>query len=159
LLLLYLLKQSLFFSKSIMVNLVLNDYTSKPKLPIFNLTMAMAWNIFTILLFSRTSIAKSSIDLGVRFCRVSSLKLSLDDTVYPTSIILDQPLKLFLLLTLIYSVTPKLRVVYEHWMMVLWKPPLVLEIVIINIDLSMFQIKKLTKFYKFVQISCEIQIS
>ncbi len=42
--------------------------------------MAMAWNISTILLLSRTSIAKSSIDLGVRFCGVSSLNPSLDDT-------------------------------------------------------------------------------
>ncbi len=57
-----------------MVNLVFNDCTSKPKLPIFRLTMAMAKNIFTFLLLSRTLATTSSTNLGLRFYGVSSLK-------------------------------------------------------------------------------------
>jgi hypothetical protein len=62
-----------------MVNLVFDDYTSKPKLPIFSLIKTIAWNISVVLLFSKTSIAVSSTNLGVRFYGVSSLNSFLND--------------------------------------------------------------------------------
>lgn len=69
------------FSHSTMViDMVFNVFTFKPKLPIFKLIMAMAWNIFTILLLSRTLATISSTYLGVNFCDVSSLDSSFDDT-------------------------------------------------------------------------------
>jgi hypothetical protein len=62
-----------------MVNLVFNDLTSKPKLPIFWLTIAIAWNISTVLLLPNTSFAIFYTYLGVKLCGVSSLEASFDD--------------------------------------------------------------------------------
>lgn len=56
-----------------MINLVFNDYILKPKLPIFILTIAIAWKISVVLLPSNISYTISFIDLGVRFYGVSSL--------------------------------------------------------------------------------------
>jgi hypothetical protein len=52
---------------------VLNDLTSKPRLSIFRLTIAIAGNISTILLLLNTYSTNSFIDFGVKFCGVSSL--------------------------------------------------------------------------------------
>jgi hypothetical protein len=43
----------------IVINLVFNDYTFESKVSIFKLIITMAWNIYAILLLSRTSIAIS----------------------------------------------------------------------------------------------------
>jgi hypothetical protein len=74
-----------YFPPSTMVNLVFNDLTSKPKLPIFWFTIAIARNIYIVLLLPNTSFASSSTILGVKFCGVSCLKASFDDN--PLSLI------------------------------------------------------------------------
>ncbi len=68
-----------YFSSSIEINLVLNDLTSKPKLPIFRLTITIAWNISIVLLLLSTYFANFSTNFGVKFCGVSSLGASYDD--------------------------------------------------------------------------------
>jgi hypothetical protein len=77
----YLFQQSLFLL-SIVVNLVLNDLTSKPRLlrlPIFKLIVAIAWNILAVLLLLCTFSISSFIDFGVQFFGVSSLDASSND--------------------------------------------------------------------------------
>jgi hypothetical protein len=56
-----------------MINLVFSDYILKPNSHIFILTIAIALNISAVLLPSNISYTISFIDLGVRFCGVSSL--------------------------------------------------------------------------------------
>jgi hypothetical protein len=68
-----------YFSPSIMVNLFFHDYTSKLKLPIIRLIIAIVWNISTILLHVSMSFAIYLIDLGVKLCGVSSLKTYFDN--------------------------------------------------------------------------------
>jgi hypothetical protein len=62
-----------------MANLIFNDLTSKPKLPIFYFTITIAQNIYIVLLLPNTSFASSFTNLGIKFCGVSSLKASFDD--------------------------------------------------------------------------------
>jgi len=113
--------------------MVFNDCTYKPKLPIFRLIITIyGLNIFIILLLSETSTTISSTYLGVKFYGVSSLGPSFDDTTLYASMIFGQPLKVFLLLTLIYFVIPKLELAYEHWMVVWFKPHVVFEDVVVT---------------------------
>ncbi len=57
-----------YFPSSTLINLVLNDITSKPILAILRFTITIAWNISVILLLPNTSSTSSSIDFGVKFC-------------------------------------------------------------------------------------------
>ncbi len=66
------------FYSSTIVNVVLNDLTSKPRLPIVILTIAIAWNISTILLLPSTFSTNSFTDFGVNFCGVSFLVVYFD---------------------------------------------------------------------------------
>jgi len=84
-----------------------------------------------------TSTTMSSTNLGVRFCGFPPLDPSLMIPPYLSFVTLGQPLKLFLLLPMVDSLTPRLQLVYEHWMMVLLKPLMILKVVIV-VDLSMF---------------------
>jgi len=92
------------FFLSIVVNLVFNDYTFKPKLPIFMLTIIIAWNILTMLLFSKILVAISSTNLGLRFCGIFPLNPSLNDITLPHICNFWPISKLSLLLTLVNSV-------------------------------------------------------
>jgi hypothetical protein len=74
-----------YFFSSTIINLLLSDLTSKPRLPIFRLIITIVWNISTILFLANIFYANSFIDFGVKFYGDSSLDASSNDI--PVSLI------------------------------------------------------------------------
>jgi hypothetical protein len=91
-----------------MVSMVFNDLTSKPKLSIFWLTIAITWNIYALLLLPNTFSNNSSTYLGVKFCGVSYLEASFDGFLCPLFVNLDP-----------YP-TPTPLLILVHSMVTLW---------------------------------------